>query len=158
IREQNNLRQYTVEMLVEFGSPLVGQSIEQAGLRHLPGLYLVEINREDQVLAAVAPHERLHAGDRLVFVGIVESVADLQKIRGLKPATTQVFKLDAPRVHRCLVEAVVSDTCPLVGMTVREGRFRTVYNAAIIAVARRGKRLREKIGDIVLHHGDTLLL
>mgnify|MGYP001144717154 CR=1 FL=1 len=33
-------RQYTVEMLVQPGGPLVGQSVEQAGLRHLPGLYL----------------------------------------------------------------------------------------------------------------------
>jgi di/tricarboxylate transporter len=43
-------------------------------------------------------------------------------------------------------------------MTIREGRFRTVYNAAVIAVARNGARLRKKIGDIVLQPGDTLLL
>lgn len=35
-------REYTVEMLVEAGSPLVDKSIEQAGLRHLPGMYLME--------------------------------------------------------------------------------------------------------------------
>jgi hypothetical protein len=98
------------------------------------------------------------AHDRLVFAGVVESVAYLQKIRGLLPATNQVFKLDAPRAERCLIEAVVSDICPVVGRTVREGGFRTLYNAAIIAVARNGQRLRQKIGDIVLRPGDTLLL
>src|SRR5437763_273149 len=72
--EQEDPRQYTVEMLVEPASPLVGQTIEEAGLRHLPGLYLVEIDREGHVLAAVAPHERLRANDRLVFAGIVDSV------------------------------------------------------------------------------------
>jgi di/tricarboxylate transporter len=46
----------------------------------------------------------------------------------------------------------------LVGKTVREGRFRTNYNAAIIAVHRNGERIRKKIGDIVLQAGDTLLL
>lgn len=82
-------REYTVEMIVDPAGPLVGQSIEQAGLRHLPGMYLMEIDRDGQTLVAVGPTEQLRAGDRLVFVGVVESVVDLQKIRGLKPAPTR---------------------------------------------------------------------
>lgn len=151
-------RQYTVEMMVQPGGPLVGQSIEQAGLRHLPGLYLAEIDRQGTILPAIGPQERLQAGDRLVFVGIIESVVDLQKMRGLTPATDQTFKLDAPRTQRSLIEAVVSDRCPLVGKSIREGRFRSEYNAAVIAVARSGKRITARIGDIVLQPGDTLLL
>ena len=151
-------RQYTTEMLVEPGSPLVGKSIEEAGLRHLPGLYLAEIEREGVILQAVAPEERLRAVDRLVFVGVVDSVVDLQKIRGLVPATDQVFKLDAPRAQRCLIEAVASHSCPIVGRSIRDGRFRSVYNAVVIAVARHGERVQGKIGDIVLRAGDTLLL
>ncbi len=151
-------REYTMEMMVESGGPLVGKSIDEAGLRHLPSAYLIEIEREGDILPAVAPTERLKAGDRLVFAGVVESMKDLQNLRGLLPATNQVFRLDGPRYQRNLTEAVVSDTCPLVGRSIREGRFRTVYNAAVIAVARNGERVRAKIGDIVLRPGDTLLL
>ena len=151
-------REYVVEMLVPSGSPLAGKTIEAAGLRHLPGLYLMEIDRDGQVLPAVSSSVALRESDRLVFAGIVESVVDLQRIRGLAPATDQVFKLDAPRTNRSLVEAVVSRANPLVGMTIREGEFRTRYNAAVIAVARMGERIRQKIGDIVLQAGDTLLL
>ncbi len=151
-------RAYTVEMMVERGSSLAGKTIEQAGLRHLSGMYLIEIDRDEQILTAVAPDTRLHGGDRLIFVGIVDSVVDLQRIRGLKPATNQVFKLDAPPGDRCLVEAVVSDTCPVVGKSIREGRFRSLYDAAVIAVARSGERIQKKIGNIVLRAGDTLLL
>ena len=151
-------RQYTIEMFVEEGSPLVGKSIEQAGLRHLPGVYLAEIDREGVILPAVPPEERLRAGDRLVFVGIVDSMVDLQKIRGLVPAGDQVFKLDSPRSQRCLIEAVAGERCPVVGKTIRDGRFRSIYNAVVIAVAREGERIRGKIGDIVLRAGDTLLL
>lgn len=151
-------RSYTVEMIVETGSPLVGQSIEGAGLRHLPGLYLAEIERAGQMLPAVSPDQRLAAEDRLVFVGVLDSVVELQKIRGLKPATDQVVKLDAPRPQRSLIEAVISNSSPLIGRTVREGRFRSVYNAVVIAVARNGERINKKIGDIVLKVGDTLLL
>jgi len=155
---QDDARQYTVEMLVEPGSPLVGQSIEEAGLRRLPGMFLIEIDRQGDVLAAVGPEERLRASDRLVFAGVVESVVDLQKIRGLTPATNQVFKLDQPRERRAMIEAVVSNSCPLIGKTVRESEFRSVYDAVIIALARNGELVRKKIGDIELRSGDTLLL
>jgi di/tricarboxylate transporter len=151
-------RSYTVEMIVEPGSPLVSKTIEEAGLRHLSGTYLMEIDRGDQILPAIGPETRLHAGDRLIFVGIVDSVVELQRIRGLQPATDQLFKLDAAPAERCLLEAVVSDTCPLVGKSIREGRFRSVYGAAVIAVARSGERIQRKIGDIVLRPGDTLLV
>jgi di/tricarboxylate transporter len=151
-------REYTVEMLVEPGSPLVGKTIEEAGLRHLPGMYLMEIDREGHLLPAVAPSERLMANDRLVFVGIVESVVDLQRIPGLKPATNQIFKLDSPRSERKLIEAVVSNACPVLRMSIRDAQFRSRYNAAVIAVARGGQRIRKKVGDIVLEPGDTLLM
>lgn len=151
-------RQYTVEMIVQPGGPMVGQTIEQAGLRHLSGLFLAEIERGKDILPAVGPTERLQENDRLIFVGIVESVVDLQKIRGLQPATNQVFKLNDPRTQRCLLEAVVSDRCPIVGKTIRDGQFRSRYDAAVLAVARSGERINAKIGDIVLRSGDTLLL
>jgi di/tricarboxylate transporter len=158
ISKTDDPREYTAEMMVPSNSSLVGKTIESAGLRHLPGAYLMEIERNEQVIPVVDPSETLRAGDRLVFVGVVDSVVDLQKMRGLVPATDQVFKLDSPRVHRGLIEAVVSDSCPLVGRTIREGRFRTRYGAVVIAVARNGQRLKGKIGDIVLDAGDTLLL
>lgn len=151
-------REYTVEMLVERGSAIDGASIEHAGLRRLPGMYLAAIERGEESRIAVGPDEILRGGDRLVFVGIVESVVDLQKIRGLSPATEQVFKLNDPRSNRCMVEAVVSNTCPIVGKSVREGEFRSRYDAVVIAVHRNGERVLQKIGDIVLRPGDTLLL
>ncbi len=153
-----DVRQYTAEMLVQPGSPLVGKTVEAAGLRQLPGLFLVEIERAGQVLPVVSAEEILRADDRLVFAGILDSVLDLQRTRGLIPATDQVFKLDTPRPGRAFVEAVLSDKCPIVGQTVRAGRFRNRYDAVIIALARNGERVDRKIGDIELAPGDTLLL
>lgn len=151
-------RQYTIEMLVDPDSAIDGKSIESAGLRHLPGVYLAEIERAGERMVAVGPEQILHGNDRLIFVGVVDSMVDLQKIRGLVPATNQVFKLEDPRPNRCLVEAVVSNHCRLLGKTIREGRFRTTFNAVVIAVHRGGEHLRQKIGDIVLQPGDVLLI
>jgi di/tricarboxylate transporter len=156
--ELSDPREYTVEMLVEPGSPIDGQTIERAGLRHLPGVYLSAIERDGEAIAVVGPEQVLRGNDQLIFVGVVDSVVDLHRMRGLVPATTQVFKLNDPRHNRCLVETVVSDTCPIVGKTIREGAFRTRYDAVVIAVHRNGERIKQKIGDIVLKGGDTLLL
>ncbi len=150
-------RAYTVRMRVADDAPIVGRSIEEAGLRHLPGLYLVEVQRADQVLAAVGPHVRLRAGDRLLFTGIVDSVADLRRIRGLVPDEAAAEPLQA-HPERHLVEAVVGWGSPLVGRSVRQSRFRTRYHGAILAVHRQGQRIDAKVGDIVLQAGDVLLI
>lgn len=151
-------REYSVEMTVESGGPLVGSTIAEAGLRHLSGLYLAEIEREGEPIVAVAPQERLRGGDRLVFVGIVDSVVELQRVRGLRPAEKQVFALDGERSRRVLIEAVVSETSPVVGRTIRASGFRSRYGAVVIAMARSGKRVAQKLGDVTLRPGDTLLL
>ncbi|MBT8138855.1 MAG: anion permease [Gammaproteobacteria bacterium] len=151
-------RQYTVEMLIEDDSPLIGATVEAAGLRNLPGMYLIEIQREGHLITAVGPAQELKASDRLVFVGNVESVVDLQKIRGLRPAEDQIFKLDSERSQRHLVEVVLSNSFPGLFKTVKEGQFRSTYGAAIIAIARQGQRLKGRVGDVVLKPGDTLLI
>ena len=158
ISATDELRQYTVDMAVIPESPLVGKTVEQAGLRHLPNLYLAAIDREAQTISAVGPQTRLQGHDHLRFVGVVDSILDLQRIKGLQPATDEVFKLEGARKERSLIEAVVSNTCPIVGQTIRESQFRTRYNAVVVAAARNGDRLAGKIGDIRIQPGDTLLL
>lgn len=152
------LRQYTLEMLVLPSGPLVGQTVERAGLRHLPNLFLAEIERDGEVLAAVSPRQRLQGGDRLVFVGVVESVVDLQKVRGLQRPDADAIQLQLSHANRLLIEVVVSERCPLIGTTIRDGQFRSVYNAAVVAVGRGNHKVEGKIGDVVLQAGDTLLI
>ncbi|MBM4000721.1 MAG: SLC13 family permease [Planctomycetes bacterium] len=152
-------REYLVEMLVFDDCPLVGQTIEQAGLRHLPGLFLIEIDRDGQTLTPIAPDDVLRARDRLVFTGIVTTILDLEKTRGLVPAADTNYEFHPiRRQHRHLTEVVLSRTSPLIGQTIREASFRKLYNAAVVAVHRGGERLTGKIGDIRLQPSDTLLL
>lgn len=153
-----NTREYTIEMLVKKDSSISGKSIEEAGLRQLPGLFLIEIDRDGALLPAVEPDQILQDGDRLVFTGLVDTIADLQRMDGLEPAIDQVFKLDTPRRDRHLVEAVIAQTNPLNGLSIKEGEFRKRFGAVVVAVSRAGKRINMKIGDIVLKTGDILLM
>ncbi len=158
VSEAGGIKQYTVSMCVEKGGALDGKNVGEAGLRALPGLYLVEIERGSELIAAVGPSVVLLGDDRLTFAGALDSVVDLRKMRGLTSEDHQHEKIAAPAHERVLVEAVVSHECPLIGQSVRESRFRTHYGAAIIAIARGDERLSGKIGDVKLAAGDTLLL
>lgn len=156
--QATDTNEYVVEMLVEPGGALVGQSIEDAGLRNLSGSYLVELLRDGEVFVAVTPATRLRGSDRVVFVGATGAIRELRRIKGLRPATDQLFKIDSADHRRTLVELVLSPSSPVVGRTLREAGFRMRYNAAVIAVARHGQRLHDKPGDVVMQAGDTLLV
>ncbi len=149
-------REYTVAMLVEDDCPLIGQGIEQAGLRDLPGLFLFEIHRGERIIRNVGPLEKIHGGDRLIFAGVVSTIVDLQRIRGLVPIGDEDLPARGSSQHR-LTEAVISRSSPLVNRTLKDANFRTIYNAAVIAVHRNGERVQGKIGQIVLRQGDTLV-
>jgi len=158
LEELGDTREYTVEMVVDPNGPLAGETISGAGLRHLPGVYLMEIHRRGHVYPVVGPEEVLEGDDQLVFVGLVDAVMELQSIRGLQLAPNELFKLQAPRSDRWFVEAVISHSCPSVGQTIRDARFRNRYNAVVLAVSRNGHRIRKRIGDIILTPGDVLFL
>lgn len=150
-------RQYTAAMRVRPGSAAAGRTIEAAGLRGLPGLFLSRIDRADESVVAVAPEEVLREADTLIFVGVLDSIVDLQKIKGLEPVADGGGP-GADRARMRLIEGVISPSSPLVGSTIRDAGIRSRYGAVVVAVHRHGHRLPGKIGDIVLRPGDTLLL
>ena len=150
-------REYLVEMRVQDNSPMIGKNIEEVGLRHLKGLYLVKLIRGTETIPAVAPKVRLQGGDKLVFTGKVETIRDMQKFEGLVPITGPDEEKDLTDTDK-MAEAVVSPSSPLIGTNIRDSNFRTRYRASILAVHRNGERINSKIGDIILRPGDTLLL
>lgn len=154
-----DLREFTLEVSVATDGPLVGKTVQEAGLRNLRRVYLVEIERGDTVLTAVSSQVTLQGGDRLVFAGETQAISQLLRINGIVPSCTQEdTALSKSRPERCLVEAVVSPHCAAIGQAIRDARFRDRYGAVVLAVARNGERIQGSLGTIKLQAGDTLLL
>lgn len=158
IEQLENLREYTVEMIVHEKGSLAGKTLAQSGLTASSQMYLVEVNRDGENLPAVDPNMKLKVGDRLIFSGLVDAMEELQKVNGLESAMKKAFNIDAPLHERCLVEAVVSSSCRLIGRSISGGHFREIYNATVLAVSRSGHQLKGPIGEIAICAGDTLLL
>jgi di/tricarboxylate transporter len=152
-------REFVIELKVMEQYQHIGKTIEGAGLRHLQGLFLFQIERNGKVIAPASPDEELLLNDRLFFTGLPKTILELQKTPGLQLIQDSSFDLkqyDSSKIKT--YEAVVSQSSPLVGKNVRESNFRETFGAVIIAIHRNGSRVKKKIGDIVLHPGDTLLL
>ncbi|CAN5819390.1 SLC13 family permease [soil metagenome] len=148
-------RDFTVSMRVLEGGALDGQSVEAGGLRHLHGVFLGEIEREGQVIAPVAPAEPLRGGDLLSFVGRVDDIVDLQRMRGLVSSERTILE-ELGGARHSFYEVVVG--ADLAGRTLKTVGFRARYNAAVLAVHRQGQRLEAKLGEVPLRLGDTLLV
>lgn len=152
-------RDYLIEMRVEPNCRLCDQSVGSVGLRHLRGLFLVQIERAGETITPVRPEDRIEAGDRLLFAGVVSSIIELEKISGLVSVDDWSVDLTAgERRDRRMCEAVISQQSSLSGMTIREAEFRSRFGAVVLAVHRYGKRIQSKLGDIILQPGDALLM
>jgi di/tricarboxylate transporter len=149
-------REYIVEAIVHENSHLIGKSIENAGLRNLKDLFLVEIIRGDKKIAPVSPSEVIENGDVLIFAGDTSAIVDFVKsISGLVLRDNHILN-NYKKFE--VVEVVVSWNSSLIGRKIRKTDFRARYDSAILAVHRYGEKLGGKIGEIELKAGDVLLL
>ncbi|MCB0996932.1 MAG: SLC13 family permease [Acidimicrobiales bacterium] len=155
--DEEHVRDFVVSMRVVPGGPTADRTVEDAGLRRLAGLFLVEVERSGDLHAPVGPGFRLRGDDVLTFVGRAEDVVELQRQRGLASAEhSHVLAVDDGR--HTYFEAVIGADSPLVGQNLRDIGFRGKYQAAVLAVHRSGQRVQAKLGDVVLRAGDTLVL
>ncbi len=152
-------REFSVRLTVQAGCSFIGKEVETAGLRHLEGLFLFEIVRGQDSLLPVRPTDRIREGDELVFVGVGATVAELLSTPGLVPSPSEDGPAPAKTAaQRTLHEIVIPERSPLIGLNLREASFRRRYDAAVVAVHRGGHRLIQKLGDVTLRSGDTLLV
>ncbi len=152
-------REYLTEMRVESNCPLIGKTVEASSLRGLNGLFLIEIDRQGELISPVKPEQVIKQGDHLIFAGVVSTMVELEKIPDLVPVADPNYDVSPKnQAGRRLWEAVVSPTSPLVGKTLREADFRATYGAAVLAMHRGGQRITQKLGSVEIRSGDTMLL
>jgi di/tricarboxylate transporter len=154
-----NSKEYIAEMKVYQDFMYLNKSVREAGLRDLKGLYLIEIIREEERISPVRPNTIIKLGDRLIFTGLISTIADLQNIKGLSLETGSELQLDdLKNGNTQLVEAVISHQSSLLEKSIKQTKFRSRFDAGVLAVHRDNERIKSKVGDIILRPGDTLLL
>lgn len=104
---------FLVGLSVGAGSPAIGRSLAEAGLRGLDGLYLTSVKRSATVIHAVGPDFIVMRDDVLFFAG---------ELAGVK-AVAQRFRL------RLVTDAFEEDLPALMGSPQTMGTMRTPFQA-----------------------------
>ena len=148
-------RKYIAEVRVNPNSELVGKTIMEANLRHLDDLFLAEIIREDELIAAVSSNDVLQARDILLFAGDVNTISDMiENVPGLS-ISKSVKEFSE---HAELIEVIVTPGSKLVNNSVKQSSFRNRFDATVVAIHRDGEAINGKLGNVTLQSGDVLLL
>jgi di/tricarboxylate transporter len=151
-----HIQDYLVETIVNKNSPLIGKTIQEAGLRHLKELFLVEIKRGERLIPAVDPNRLLQQDDRLFFAGNTNAILRLiNEENGL--SLSEETYVTKNRFFE-LSEAIIPTGSSLVGQTLKSSNFRDTYKGSVISIYRNRQKVSGNLGEIKLMAGDLLLM
>ena len=150
--------EYTVELVVPSDNPHIGETVNEAGLNDVRGGNLIEVVHYDEFVSPANGEEILMGGDRLIFSGQIDEILDLKHSHGLVSADHHVFTLSEIDSSRQLRTAFVTFGSSLIGKSIGGTTFEKDNGLVLVAVARRGERIKQSPREVVLQAGDTLLL
>ena len=157
---------YLTEVVIPEGCKLAGQTTYDlmAAVKDDADVMVVGLVRGDQRQQMPSIYKVLKAGDILLVEADSDSLKTLLDVTGLELAERSGEEDDAEAERReefgdlTLVEAVVSPGSLLVGTSASALSLRQRHSVNILAVARQGARLKERLGRIRFLAGDILLL
>lgn len=150
---------YITEVLIPRGSGLAGQSLRDSRLQRRFDVDVLELHRSRERLLPPLADRTLQRGDRLVLRCSRDELLRLQQEHTivLAPTPEPLASADQQNNQR-MVEVLIPSGSTLAGDRLRDLRFRQRYNLTVLALRRGNAVLRERLGRILLHEGDVLLL
>ena len=117
------------------------------------------IERDGEVQMAPTADTMIHEGDLMLLEAPVDKLLAARQRLGVTVEHEGALELPgrAPS-ETILFEAVLSNQSPLIGKSLAETSFRDRYGFSVLAVRRDGEVIRERLRNIRLLFGDTLLL
>lgn len=140
------------EVVVPEGSPLIGQPAQAVSAIYQDGCRLLDVIRQDKSLRRRLKTLTLAAGDRVFLKMRPEDSLPTQ------PATNGPYLDTLPPRRLKLAEYVVGLQSRLANKPVRTLRLRRRYNVYLLSIHRHGENLGQKLDNIVVRVGDSLLL
>ena len=153
------IENYLTEVRVPAGSPMVGKMVRDVGAAIEAEIVVVAVLRDDEPRPAPSSFERLRAGDVLVVeldTDALQALVDAAGLEAVGSVELPAELLGSEEIE--LAEAVVMPGARVVGRTASGLNLRRRHGLNLLAVARQGAQLRERLGDNPLRAGDVLLL
>ncbi|MBZ0191242.1 MAG: SLC13 family permease [Candidatus Kuenenia stuttgartiensis] len=153
---------YLTELLVPEGCKFAGRTLYDliAAVRNDADVVVIGLVRTGRRQQMPSTYEVIKENDILLVEADSDSLKTLIDVTGLKlaEASGNEDKEKAREGGPNLVEATVAPGSMLAGKTARSLDLRERYGINVLAVARQGRRLRERLGKIRFVTGDILLI
>ncbi len=157
--ENYEIKEYLTEVILLENSPLVGKNVVESHLREQFDIHVFEILRNGRRLAHPLADKVFQAGDILFIKANTQQLLQIKDIEGLE--IEPEMRLDSQELKsdkRGLLEVVIAPNSDLIGGTLESTNFRYHYNCTVIAIRKHGEVIRERLSEVTLNFGDTLLL
>jgi di/tricarboxylate transporter len=161
LTDEYEVREYLTEVEVREDSPLVGQRVSEALRETEYDLDIVQLIRDGRAFLEPLGAKEIRAGDVFALRIGRDTLFDLIETEGLElvpDATVDDAELETPESGQNLVEIVIAPGTDLVGESLASLKFRQQYNATVLAIRQGNELIRERMDDIELRAGDTLLI
>ena len=150
---------YVAEGLVQETSAACGKAIGEIDtISDKHDVVFIGLLRSGLRIFVSARHQLAQPGDLVIVEGGAQEIADFMRTLGLELTTADE---DIQSMLRgpdyVLSEAVVAPRSKMIGQTPLSLRLTGRYGINLLAISRRGERLRERIGNERLRIGDILL-
>ena len=153
------IENYITEIWVSSRSKLVGKKLRVLKEPPVSDMQILGLVRGDIRIPMPTGDEVLEPGDILAVETSAENIKYILKWRGLELlGGMTVGKKALLSKEVGLIEAVVANDSPMVGETARSLSLARRYDMNLIAVARRGEVLVERLSEIAFQPGDVLLM
>lgn len=159
ILSEEERKEYFTEAFIRSNSPLIGQSFKSSKLQKAKGIRLLEIIRNGVAIAGKVEETPLEGGDRLVLACRPSGFVQARSVEGLRLSVEERVGLETISAHEgSIVEGVIGPRSSIIGKTIQELNFRQRFRMIILAIHRRGINMRDRIDDLPLEQGDTILM
>ena len=153
------IKDYLTEVRVPVGSPLNGQRLRDITAFADADVIVMGLERNKRQFFGSTGYTVLQENDILLVRADTDLLKTLLSETGFELVGNESLgELTAATDEIGVLEAVVTPQSPLVGRTVRDLRLRQQHNVNVLAVARRGASLRQRIRAVRFEAGDVLLL
>ena len=151
------LADYQAELQVLGDSILVGKTWEENKIPKDSGLELTNLMREGKAVSR-PKKTKIRPGDLLLLNGHIDRIIELENTYSLE-MVLNARSVDNDHQHSIrLVEVLIPPNSNLIGYTIPDSSFFRRYRHPVLAIQRRGTTLKERLADIKLESGDTLLV
>ncbi len=153
------IRDYLTEVRLPDEGEAVGKTLRELEQAVDGDFAVVGLVRGEERRPAPSSYERLAGGDVLLVVADSDTLTNLVDEVGLEMVgDVELGEEDLRSDEVSVTEAVVMPEGLMVSRSVAQLRLRRRYGVNLLAIARRGARLQQRLAEVRFRPGDVLLL